>query len=602
MKIKNVIMSVDDSHHQYFWPVVANVCRKVLKIQPVLFRVSDEDGDFYNDGNGLVKKVKRIEGIPTSTQGQLLRLYGTKYFPEEVCLISDVDMMLLSKKYFVEDLSEFSDDSYVIFSSDGYDLSRKECRDLFDFQVYPMCYHAAKGKIFSDILEIEGGFEDFVNRVISSPITNKVEWYSDEVYLSHMLNSKFDNYQIHKLKRGFEDNYYIPTRIEKYNFPVDYRGNEEMRITNSRIGNYDLGKLKENYYIDCHCVRPYGWYKQEIWDVADIAIENNNEPEKDLILITAYCDTHEKVEILRNLVKQISSHKKKFDLMLISHTTIPQDIALNTDFTIYDKKNELLYDPEMRCKPWFTPNEDRPILSIYTGFYNSHLAIWRMIILGNSIAKNCGYEKVHHIEYDCNIESFDELYKNSKLLEYHDSITYIKSEENVEDILFGTYQAYKLNSLPEDLLVLDEKNIKQKIKNSDTKSPEGMLGELLHKSNNFLIKSKKDLDEGGNFFGLSHVFNKKHTAWCLPYFDERSGNLCFIIWNMEGNKDVNVNIIYNENICYNFQNIEPGHWRYQDIDNFENAKKLVVILNDNIRNVFDFTTNREEFKRNSFRK
>lgn len=602
MKIKNVIMSVDDSHHQYFWPVVANVCKKVLQIQPVLFRISDEDGDFYDDGNGLVKKVKRIEGIPTSTQGQLLRLYGTKYFPEEVCLISDVDMMLLSKKYFVEDLLEFSDDSYVIFSSDGYDLSRKECRDLFDSQVYPMCYHAAKGKIFSDILELGDGFGEFVNRVISSPITNKVEWYSDEVYLSHMINSKFDNYEIHKLKRGFGDNYYIPTRIEKYNFPVDYRGNEEMRITNSRVGNYDPEKLKENYYIDCHCVRPYGWYKQEIWDVADIAIENNTDPKKDLILITAYCDTHEKVEILRNLVKQISNHKKKFDLMLVSHTTIPQDIVQNTDFTLYDKKNELLYESEMRCKPWFIPNEDRPILSIYTGFYNSHLAIWRMIILGNSIAKNCGYEKVHHIEYDCNIENFDELYKNSKLLEYHDSITYIKSEENVDDILFGTYQSYKLNSLPEDLLVLNEKNIKQNIKNSDTKSPEGMLGELLHRSNNFLIKSKKDLDSGGNFFGLSHVFNQKHTAWCLPYFDERSGNLCFIIWNMEGNKDVNVNIIYNENTCYNFQNIEPGHWRYQDIDNFENAKKLVVILNDNIRNVFDFTSNPEEFKRNSFRK
>jgi hypothetical protein len=38
-----------------------------------------------------------------------------------------------------------------------------------------------------------------------------------------------------------------------------------------------------------------------------------------------------------------------------------------------------------------------------------------------------------------------------------------------------------------------------------------------------------------------------------------------------------------------------------DIDDYDNAKKLTVIVNDKIRNIFDFDKNREMFKKASFR-
>jgi len=602
MKIDKVIVSCDDSHYQYFWPVVAQVCKKVLNITPVLFRVGEHDSDFYSDGNGIVKYVKKLDSIPTSTQGQLLRLFATKFFPDQVCLISDIDMMLLSKEYFIENLKQYSEDSYVILTSDGYDLERKECRDLFDFQVYPICYHAAKGKIFTEILEIEDSFEEFVNKVFNFRVNNKKEWYSDEIYLSSKINEKHEKYEFHKLKRGYEENFYVPTRIEKYNFPVDFRANDEMRETNLRVGNYDKEKLNNGYYIDCHCVRPYGWYDKEIWEVANFVIEKEIGKMNDLIIVTAYCDTQEKLETLRNLVNQISERKDKFDLMVISHTVIPEDIAQKCDYQFYDKKNELLYNYNLRSKPWFSPDGGRPILSIFTGFFNTHLAIWRMLILGNSLAKNCGYRKVHHLEYDCSIVSFDELIENSKLLESHDAITYNKKVKDVDDILFGTYQAYRLDSLHEDLFILNENKIKNQILNSDVKSPEGMLFDLLHNKRNGLVKDKSLLDSNNNQFGLSHGdLNKNHTAWCLPYFDRQTNKLSFIVWNMEGRNDISVQVIYNEDKIFNFKDVKPHHWSLLDIDDFNNAKKLVVILNDKIRNVFDFTINGEDFKQNSYR-
>lgn len=324
---------------------------------------------------------------------------------------------------------------------------------------------------------------------------------------------------------------------------------------------------------------------------------------KDLIMISSYCNTKEKEEVLRNLVSQISKQKDTFDIMIVSHTVVPDDITDKCDLVLYDKKNELLYDWDLRCKPWFNPGNTRQIMSIFTGFYNTHLAIWRMLILGNSVAKNIGYNKVHHIEYDCIINDFSEIVDNSRLLDEYDCITYTKTKDTVDPILFGTYQAYRLDTLSNHLLVLDEESLKTKIRESEDKSPELMCHNLLHDNKKGFIKPKFLLESNGNNFGLTHSnLSNKHTAWCLPYYDRLTHKLSFIIWNIEdGNGSINVKVVYNDDQVFNFGDIPPQHWVMRDIDDFNNAKKMVVILNNKIRDVFDFEKNGESFKQVSFR-
>ena len=332
-------------------------------------------------------------------------------------------------------------------------------------------------------------------------------------------------------------------------------------------------------------------------------IFNNICDMKDLIMVSSYCDTKEKEEILRNLVNQINTQKDKFDLMVVSHTVVPDDISYKCDFVLYDKKNELLYDWYLRCSPWFNPNNQRQIVSIFTGFYNTHLAIWRMIILGNSLAKNIGYNKVHHIEYDTSIEDFSELIENSELLEKYDCVTYTKTKDNVDSLLFGTYQAYRLDTLHSDLLVLDEKKIKSTINQTNDKLPERMLFDLLHTNKNGFVKNKNLLDSESNTFGLSHgkMINTQ-TAWCLPFYDQLTQKLSFIIWNMEENSNnIDVQVIYNDDKIINFSSIGHKSWILRDIDDFDNAKKMVVILNNKIRDIYDFEKDGELFKQVSYR-
>jgi hypothetical protein len=224
-----------------------------------------------------------------------------------------------------------------------------------------------------------------------------------------------------------------------------------------------------------------------------------------------------------------------------------------------------------------------------------------MIILGNSIAKNLGYLKVHHLEYDCIIEDFSEFYENSEILEKYDCITYTKTQDTVDDILFGTYQSYRTDSLNSKLICLDENEIKKSIRKSNTKSPEEMLFDLLHDGKKGMVKNKRDLDKNGNVFGCSHFINKDHTAWCLPFFDKLTNKLSFVVWNMEGFEEIEVSLVYNNDRHISLGKIKPMCWRVEEIDEFNNAKSLVVILNRKIRNYFDFEKDGGSFKLVSFR-
>jgi hypothetical protein len=130
-----------------------------------------------------------------------------------------------------------------------------------------------------------------------------------------------------------------------------------------------------------------------------------------------------------------------------------------------------------------------------------------------------------------------------------------------------------------------------------------MLFDLLNHTENVHVKNKNVLDVNDNIFGMSHnKISNGNTAWCLPYYDMSNEKLGFVIWNMEEtNKDISVQIIYNDEKVIDFGTINPKNWRLLDIDDYNNAKKLVVILNNKIRNIFNFDEYRNDFKNVSFR-
>lgn len=253
MKIDKIIFSLDSNpDYQGFWEVNSEICKKHLGIEPVLFKISDEESDFYKDEFGTVKCIKKVPDIDTGLQAQIYRMYGTKYFMDEVCLIGDIDLLIFNKDYITKNIQHYSDEnSLVIMCSDAYDSRRSECVGTFTgggFR-YPITYSFAKGRVFSEIIKNNISFEEFAT------IVNLPGWQfnSDEIYFAFCIaeNSKIN---VIKGTRGYSSSFYCPNRIEKIDFE---NAGQFQRI------NLD-GFLNLQTFIDCHCPKPFSKYKDVI--------------------------------------------------------------------------------------------------------------------------------------------------------------------------------------------------------------------------------------------------------------------------------------------------------------------------------------------------
>jgi hypothetical protein len=307
---------------------------------------------------------------------------------------------------------------------------------------------------------------------------------------------------------------------------------------------------------------------------------------------------------LRKLVNQLQTFREKYDILIVSHTEIAIDIQNKVDLFLYDKKNELLTDWDLINQPWFSPGDgqDRRIQSGLLTGRNTHLAIWRMLILGFSLVKNIGYKKVHHIEYDCEIRDDFEIEENSKLLDDYDFIYYKDIKENVDDILFGSFQSLKIESLPRDLLILNEDNIKDMIRKSFSKSPEGMFENILINNGKVKVKNRVLLEKNGNKFATSEN-DETFNPWGVPYIDLKDNKINFIAWNTSKKDGVNYTIIVNDNNILKSDKLLKDHWTILGLDYIENIHKIIIVEDDTIRDTIKFNSNedKELFKKISFR-
>lgn len=260
MKIKKIIVSSDDNPiYLSYWKINAKVCKEVLGLDPVLFWITEEDSDFYYDGNGMVKKIKKLPDFIQETWGQTfhsssfqaqnVRLWATKFFPEEVCILSDIDLLLFNPRYLEENTQEAEDDDLVILGSDAYDTQRPEGGSLGNPR-YAVPYVAAKGNTFVEILDLESDFKNFIQKLAC------FNWggWTDELYLGKMIDGYGGNKIIHRNRRGYSSNFYCNRRIERKNF----------FITKEPF-NLDLsGYLDLSNYIDVHLPGPYDDHKEKV--------------------------------------------------------------------------------------------------------------------------------------------------------------------------------------------------------------------------------------------------------------------------------------------------------------------------------------------------
>jgi len=231
-KIDRVILATD-THLMYmdFWPLVARMWEEIVGVKPTLAFIAPA-GVFIDESLGDVIRFEPIPGVPTSLHAQVIRLLLPAYFPDDFCIISDIDMIPLSKNYFIESVQDASCDSFVIFrdQADSYYTENKR---------YPMCYNAAKGSIFAEIFDIKNTSD--ISTIIQQWYALEWGWHTDELILTQKTNQWNE-------KTG---------RLSKLGHPVTNR-------IDRSYWSYDINVLHNHGYIDSHLLRPYNEYQKEI--------------------------------------------------------------------------------------------------------------------------------------------------------------------------------------------------------------------------------------------------------------------------------------------------------------------------------------------------
>jgi hypothetical protein len=275
----------------------------------------------------------------------------------------------------------------------------------------------------------------------------------------------------------------------------------------------------------------------------------------DLIVITAHCPTEEQEKMLENCINSVIGLNRH--ILLISHTHIPIHIQKKCQYYFYDYLNETSDDYDLVGFNNYTTSDfiiqSRFFLKKFYGF-----AIYRMFSIASQIAINFGYDKLHHVEYDCELLDKTIIDEHSSLLETYDSILYT-SDGTPDGFLFGSLKSFKVNSLPEMFKKYNKDYIESEMKKIEPTHLESLTKKLFIDSGNVLFKNEKDLSK--ERFSKGPKFYEAGVHYTLYY--NSINNTINIFYLSRKSYDENIVVIVNNKVV-RFK-ASPNQWYMQSL-------------------------------------
>jgi hypothetical protein len=226
MKLEYAIVSSDrNPEYLDYWPYVAKMWQRI-GIKPVLFYIDREPPADNAEECGIVHHVQPIDW-EISQQAQCIRFWAAKVL-DKPFIISDIDMLPISKEYYENGASQIGDKGIVSYSSDiiKYRWYRTNPQ-------YPMCYLAGDPETFINVLDMK---EETPDQFLTRMKNLRIRFGTDQKFFYNQARRSPDS--IKHLERGWIDEKYATGRLDKAIWPKNDYNPEE--------------------YIDCHLPRPLG--------------------------------------------------------------------------------------------------------------------------------------------------------------------------------------------------------------------------------------------------------------------------------------------------------------------------------------------------------
>jgi len=193
-----------------------------MGLEPTLALIAHE-GVEVDETLGDVVRFEPIAGMNESTQAQAIRLLLPTLFPNDGCLISDIDMIPVSRSYYIDGAAGSPDDAFLIYRDRAYMSHEK---------ITPMCYVAAEGQVFASVFGVTD-YDQIADKLLEWNSLG-LGWNTDEIMLYKLVAEwEAQGNKVHRLGQG------VGARLDRM-WWRDSVTPQDMR-----------------QFIDCHCPRPY---------------------------------------------------------------------------------------------------------------------------------------------------------------------------------------------------------------------------------------------------------------------------------------------------------------------------------------------------------
>jgi hypothetical protein len=301
---------------------------------------------------------------------------------------------------------------------------------------------------------------------------------------------------------------------------------------------------------------------------------------KNCFLITSYCDTTQKIEILNECIDNLKFISNN-DICLHAHYPLDYNIQKQLNYYLYDSSNPVLKYPEKYITWWRTFGN--LTLNIYKEDYGyAVLQQWKR---GFDFLKNL-YDNIIILNYDVNI--------TKRLLE---------QIENKCDFEGCSFLHENSNTITPLLSISTKSKLFDKISLERYKIINGFaenFAEYIFADSNCyrfnFDEYKNDYYTMLDFEGSFKFRDNKLTQHSSPYdsmhfdnfdifFGEKNNNLNVLFYNLKQN--LNVKILYNSDEIYvNYLNYNNFYLIDTKLIFFElDIDKLFVVVNDKILNI-----------------
>ena len=243
MKIDKVILSANENKDYIdFWPLVSKAWERI-GVEPVLIYTGKNTPQL--DGNIIKIHVPFISTIFVS---QNVRLLAPALFPNENCIISDIDSLPLSAEYFTNSVNKIEEDKFVIYRPNAAAPN-----------MIPICWNLAKGIIWSQIFKVKslrGIKVKLFFWYLYYCKLKRYKWYTDQILLKKYIEEfKVKN---NDLIIELNDKVTKFSRIDRVSLDEDIK----------KLNN------KEIKFSEFHMPRPLSKYKDLIIEIYEKAISN----------------------------------------------------------------------------------------------------------------------------------------------------------------------------------------------------------------------------------------------------------------------------------------------------------------------------------------